>query len=186
MTRLVLIEGLPKYDQVNEADALANALDLMTRSYTKKRRDSLEIIPHTANSKSDFLDWLEQETCFLHISAHGGIQNGRSYLRLTSGGRVTADDIKNRDIKAKCIFLNACQTSRNDFAEAFFAANKHKRKMCFISTRARVPFDEAFLVALLFYKKAFVEKKSNLWCALKYTNSLKDIRSEYWFWPKHE
>lgn len=152
----------------------------------RRGENSLRIIPHTADSKSDFLNLLELDTDFLHISAHGGINDEHSYLSITSGGRVTAEDIKNRDIKAKCVFLNACQTSRNDFAEAFFNANKHRTKMYFISTRARVPFDEAFLVALLFYKKAFVEKKSNLWCALKYTKSLKDILSEYWFWPKQE
>jgi hypothetical protein len=124
LIRLVLVEGLPKYDRVNEANTLASALDLMTRAYSEKRRNSLKITPHTAGSKLDFLEWLEQDADFLHISAHGGIEKGHSYLNITSGGKVTAEDIVQRDIKAKCVFLNACQTSRNDFADAFFAENK--------------------------------------------------------------
>jgi hypothetical protein len=184
MVKLVLIEGLRKYDYVDEARVLATALRLMTRAYTKRRSKSLRIIPHIAANKKDFLEWLEKDTDFLHISAHGGIEEGHSYLKITAGGKVTARDIENLDIKAKCLFLNACQTARDDMANAFFKANKHRKKMYFISTKARVPFDEAFLVALLFYKKAFVERKASLLWALKYTESLKDIQSEYWFWSK--
>jgi len=184
--KLVLVEGLPKYDGVNEANALASALELMTRAYIKRTRKSLRIKPHTAQDKQDFLYWLEKDTEFLHVSAHGVIKNGRTFLSITGGGQVASDDIEKLDIKAKCVFLNACQASRNDMASAFFKACRRRRQMYFISTRAKVPFDEAFLVALLFYKKAFVEKGSSLWRALKYTESLKDIKSEYWFWPKKE
>ena len=184
MMKLVLIEGLPKYEGVNEAKTLATALKLMTQAYTKRTRRSLKIRPHTASDKQDFLNWLEKDADFLHISAHGGIEKGHSFLKVTGGGTVTAKDIEDLTIRAKCVFLNACQTSRNDMAAAFFRASRRRGQMHFVSTRARVPFDEAFLVALLFYKKAFVEKGSSLWCALRYTDSLKDIRSEYWFWPK--
>jgi hypothetical protein len=182
--KLVLVEGLPKYEGVHEAEALTDALELMKRAFNEKRRKSLVIESHAAEDKTDFLNWLERKCDFLHISSHGEIgKDGKSVLNITRGGKVTAKDIQDLDVKAEVVFLNACQTSRNDMADAFFRASR-RRKMYFISTRARVPFDEAFLVALLFYKKAFVERRSSIPWALRYTNSLKDIRSEYWFWPK--
>lgn len=86
MIKLILLEGLPKYEGVNEAQALAYSLRLMTRAYGKTTQRSLGIKPHTATDKQDFTKWLGKDTDFLHISAHGGIKRHRSYLEITGGG----------------------------------------------------------------------------------------------------
>jgi len=68
MRRLILIEGLPKYEGVNEAQALADALQLMMKGYDGRRTKSLKIMSHTATDKRDFLKWLERKTDLLHIT----------------------------------------------------------------------------------------------------------------------
>ena len=57
----------------------------------------------------------------------------------------------------------------------------------YIAPRVEVPFDEAFLVALLFYKKAFLDTTANqkhdrTFSALKYAFRLKDIKTNYWLY----
>jgi len=46
MPRLLLIEGLPKYEGINEAKALAMALRLMIKGYDGRTAKSLNIIKH--------------------------------------------------------------------------------------------------------------------------------------------
>jgi hypothetical protein len=181
MRRIVLLEGLPKYEGVNEAQALACALNLMVKGYDKRKAKGLKIVAHTANDKGDFLKWLECKTDFLHISSHGRVEKGRTTLYITQGGKVTADDIEKLDVKARVVFVNACQASHRDLADAFFKAGNPKKRY-FIATRVDVPFDEAFLIALLFYKRAFLEKRPRLFDALKYVYNLKDVKTNYWLW----
>jgi len=105
--------------------------------------------------------------------------NRESYI--TNGGKVTAEDIKNLNIKAKVIFLNACQVSRDDMANAFLNAGNPKRRY-YIAPRKDVPFDETFIVALLFYKRALLDRRPKFFSALKYVYNLKDIKTNYWLW----
>jgi len=181
MRRLILIEGLPKYERVNEAKALAYALRIMKRGYDQRKVRNLKIIAHTAKNKEDFLQWVQRQTDFLHISSHGKVEKGRTTLYITQGGEVTAEDIENLQIKAKVIFVNACQTSREDLANAFFKAGK---PICryYIAPQENVPFQEAFITALLFYKRAFLEKRPRLFSALNYAYRLGDVKTTYWFW----
>ena len=181
MPRLLLVEGLPKYEGINEAEALATALRIMIKGYDRRTTKSLKIITHTATNKEDFLKWLQHTTDFLHISSHGKFENNHTTLYITNGGKVTAEDIKNLNIKAKVIFLNACQVSRDDMANAFLKAGNPKRRY-YIAPRKDVPFDEAFIVALLFYKRAFLDRRPKLFSALKYVYNLKDIKTNYWLW----
>jgi hypothetical protein len=181
MRRLILLEGLPKYERINEAKALADALHLMMKGYDGRRTRGLKITPHIATDKGDLLQWLERKTDFLHISSHGRVEKGRTTLYITQGGKVTADDIENLQVKAKVVFVNACQASRKDLADAFFKAGKPKQRY-FIAPRVDVPFDEAFLIALLFYKRAFLEKRPRLFNSLKYVYNLKDVKTNYWLW----
>jgi len=181
MLKLILVEGLPKYEGVNEAKALASALRVMKKGYDQRKVRNLRIIAHRAKDKDDFLQWLQRQTDFLHISSHGKVEKGRTTLYITQGGKVTAEDIENLQIKAKVIFINACQTSREDMANAFFKAGK---PVCrhYIAPQKDAPFQEAFLTALLFYKRAFLEKRPKLFSALNYAYRLKDIKTKYWFW----
>jgi len=181
MLKLTLIEGLPKYENINEAKALATALRIMRRGYDQRKVKNLTIIAHTARDKDDFLQWLQRKTDFLHISSHGKSQKDHTVLDITRGGKVTAEDIQELKINAKVVFLNACQVSREDIADAFFKAGKPKCRY-YIAPKKDVPFHEAFIVALLFYKRAFLEKRPKLFSALNYVYNLKDIKTRYWFW----
>jgi hypothetical protein len=141
-------------------------------------------------NKEDFLNWLQSETDFLHISSHGKYENGVTTLHLTQGGKVTAKDIwnesdedKSLNIKARVVLVNACETSYKDLREAFFKAGR-RRLRYYIAPRVEVPFDEAFFVALLFYKKAFLdscarEKRDRIGRSLRYTYNLKDVKTNY-------
>jgi len=183
MPKIILIEGLPKYERVNEAKSIAEALEVMKKSCDGRRARHLEIIPHTVESKADFINWLEKETDFLHVSAHGKRKKGKTVLKITRGSIITSEEIEKLNIKAKVIFVSACQQSRKDMADAFLKAGKPKYRY-YIAPRVDVPFDEAFIVALLFYKKAFLgkaseKKRNHFYNALNYVYSLKDIKTRY-------
>lgn len=186
MPILTLVEGLPKYEGVNEAVAISDALNIMRKSVDGRRDRYLRIYPNTANKKSHFLKLLECKTDFLHISSHGSRIEGKTFLDITKSGKVSADDIRELDIKAKIIFLNACQTSRKDMANAFFKAGTYPFRY-FIAPFKEIPFDEAFVVALLFYWKAFLKgvplkNTKKLFDALEYAYKLKDISTNFFFW----
>ena len=181
MPKLILIEGLRKYEGISEVDALSNALQLMKKSCDGRRARHLKIIPHRAKNKKDFIRWLQKETDFLHISAHGERENGITTLKITQRSKITPDQIKKLTINARVVFVNACQQAHADMANAFLTAGKPKIQY-YIAPKVDVPFDEAFIVALLFYKKAFIEKRKRLSYALKYVYKLKDIRTNYWYW----
>ena len=188
MVKLTLIEGLPKYDQVNEAKVLSDALKIMMKSLDGRRSRHLHIIDKTANSKTAFMKYLASDTDFLHVSCHGDRINQKTYLYITNGAYVSAEDIAQIDIKAKVIFLNACTTSRKDLAEAFLEAGTPRYRY-FIAPHIEVPFDEAFIVSLLFYRKAFLRKldirsKKQVFKALEYVYNLKDIKTNYFLWER--
>lgn len=113
------------------------------------------------------------------ITRQGGERSHHTLLN--TRGKITAEDIEIRQVKSKVIFMNACQVSRRDLADAFFKAGKPQRRY-YIAPRVDVTFNEAFLVALLFYKKAFLEKRPRLFSALKYVYNLKDVKTNYWLW----
>jgi hypothetical protein len=48
MRRLLLIEGIHKYEKINEAQSLANALRLMMKGYDGRKTRGLKITTHTA------------------------------------------------------------------------------------------------------------------------------------------
>lgn len=192
--KLVLLEGLPKYEGINEAKTLKQGLKLIMKGYDRRRIRSKIIKDHTATNKDDFLQWLQRDTYFLHVSCHGERKKGITRLYITQGGWVTAKDIWNKSDKAKClkinarvVMVNACETSSKDMREAFFEAGKHRLRY-YIAPHEDVPFDEAFLVALLFYKKAFLDtfakrKYDMIFRSLKYAYNLKDLRTNYWLYP---
>jgi len=74
--------------------------------------------------------------------------------------KVTAEDIKNLQIKAKVVFLNACQVSRDDMAEAFFKTRKQNRRY-YIAPRKDVPFDEAFMLLCSFIREPSSKRGQN-------------------------
>jgi len=50
MAQLILLEGLPKYEGINEAKALADALRLMMKGYDRRRTRGLKITAHTVKA----------------------------------------------------------------------------------------------------------------------------------------
>lgn len=189
MTKLTLVEGLPKYDGIDEADAIADALNIMKKGLGKNRSKHLYINSIRANTREEFTKSLEKKTDFLHISSHGERdKDNTTYLYVTNGGCVYPQDIKELRIKAKVVFLNACLTSRKDMANAFLEANDPSFRF-FIAPRNDARFDEAFLVSLLFYRNAFlndIDFKSGraIFRALNKVYKLGDVRTRYSLWRK--
>jgi hypothetical protein len=187
MTKLTLVEGLPKYDGINEANAIANALNVMKKGLGNNRSKHLHINSIRANTKQEFTKGLEKNTDFLHISSHGERdKNNTTYLYVTNGGCVYPQDIEELNIQAKVVFLNACLTSRKDMANAFLEANNPNFRF-FIAPRNDVTFDEAFIVSLLFYRNAFLNsidlRSGNaIFKALNRVYKLGDIKTKYSLW----
>lgn len=189
MTSLNLVEGLPKYEKINEAKAIAEALRTMKRGLDGKRERHLQIRTFTAKNKAHFMKLLERKTDYLHISAHGDRVDGETCLFITRNATITTKDIAKLKVKAKIVFMNACLTSRKDIANAFFKAGVDNT-LYFIAPHQEVSFDEAFLVSLLFYRKAFLQRtplsdSKQIFKALEYAYKLKDITTKYWFWQSN-
>ena len=187
MPKLTLIEGLPKYEGINEAKAIADVLKIMKRGLDPRQSKNLSIKAIRANSKEHFIKSLERTTDFLHISSHGDRdKNNKTYLYITNGGCIYPDEIRELKIKAKVIFLNACLASKRDMANAFLEANNSSFRF-FIAPRKEVKFNEAFIVSLLFYRNAFlkpinIESKRAVFNALKRVNKLGDVKTHYSIW----
>ena len=187
MTKLTLVEGLPKYDGINEANAIADALNIMKKGLGVKRYKILHVNSIRANTKQEFTKGLEKNTDFLHISSHGERdKDNTTYLYVTNGGCIYPHNIKELKIKAKVVFLNACLTSKRDMANAFLEANNPSFRF-FIAPRNDVTFDEAFIVSLLFYRNAFLNSidfssGKAVFKALNKVYKLGDIRTKYSFW----
>jgi hypothetical protein len=187
MPKLTLVEGLPKYDGINEAQTIADALNIMKKGLDGRRSRHLNIRPIRANSKTEFTKGLERETDFLHVSSHGEKDEfDNTYLYVTNGGCIYPKDIEKLKIKAKVVFLNACLASREDMATAFLDANNPKYRF-FIAPKKDVTFDEAFIASLLFYRNAFlknidIKSEQTVYQALKKVYKLGDIRTNYFFW----
>jgi hypothetical protein len=187
MPRLRLIEGLPKYEKIDEAKAIADALNIMKKGIDGRRSRHLKIFSTRANTKQEFLKHLKRDTEFLHISSHGDRdKNNNTFLYITKKARIYPEDIKDLDIKAKIIFLNACLTSKKDMAIAFLDAGNPKFRF-FIAPKRVVPFDESFMISLLFYRNAFLHRinlneELQVFKALQKVYSIQDIKTNYDFW----
>ena len=186
MPILTLVEGLPKYEGINEAYTISDSLNIMRKSIDERRARHLQIDPHTAENKDHFLNLLETKTDILHISSHGSSIAGKTVLEITNGGIVTAADIKGRKISARIIFVNACQASRTDMANAFIEKSKTEHRY-FIAPFNEVGFDEAFVVALLFYWQVFlkgipIDNSNKILKALEYAYKTKGVSTKYNFW----
>jgi hypothetical protein len=187
VTKLTLVEGLPKYDGIDEANAIADALNIMKKGLGDPNSKKLLINSIRANTKKEFTKALEKQTDFLHISSHGERDKvNTTYLYVTNGGCIYPQDIEELKVKAKVVFLNACLTSRKDMANAFLNANDPEFRF-FIAPRNEVTFDEAFLVSLLFYRNAFLktinfQSGRAVFKALNKVYKLGDIKTKYSLW----
>jgi hypothetical protein len=193
MPTLVLVGGMPRYQQVNEVEALMKALKLMKQSWGANIARSLHIKLHVAEDKEDFLRWLEKQTDFLHISCHGESRNGVTELYVMRAGTVSLQEIEGRNIQAKVVFINACQASRKKLAEAFLVTAGKRRHMYLVAPFNDVYFDEAFLASLFFYKREFIERSSHLNQTVErkslnqtveYINNLLGTTTTYRIWEK--
>ena len=158
MKRLLIIETIPDRHGASEGIALKQALEIMKKSWDGRTTRQLKIDVEQAFTKKSFLSKIEEETDFLHISAHGKKEKtGDRHILLVgkTGKEVTPDDVKKRNPKAACIFVSACCAGYNDLASSFFC---NGRKGFYLAPVSKPPFDEAFLVALQFHRGAFLEE----------------------------
>ncbi len=158
MKRLLIIETIPDRHGASEGNALKQSLEIMKKSWDGRTTRQLKIDVEHAYTKKAFLTLIEEETDFLHISAHGKKKKTTKQHILAIGKakkEVTPDEIKKRNPKATCIFISACYAGYSDLASAFFHDG---RKGFYLAPASEPPFDEAFLVALQFHRGAFLEE----------------------------
>lgn len=169
MSKLLIIETINNRF-ASEGKTLEQALNLILDCMDQRKARHLEIEYFTAFTKSKFMDRLKHECEFLHISSHGttdnGLEKGNRHVleigrkeergqTIKNGRQVTPNEIKELEIKAKTVFVSACFSGHNDMANAFF---NDRRKGVYIGPCRRIDFEKAFLVALHFYRGAFLEK----------------------------
>jgi hypothetical protein len=161
MKKLLIIETIPDSNDITEGMALKQSLEIMKKSWDKRTTRQMEINVEQAFTKKAFLDKIEEQTDFLHISAHGNKDNTINQHVLFIGKtkkKVIPDEIKNCNCKATGIFVSACCTGYNDLASAFFSDG---REGFYLGPVSKPLFDEAFLVALQFHRGAFLEEFAN-------------------------
>ena len=169
MSKLLIIETINNRF-ASEGKALEQSLNLILDAMDQRIARHFEVEYCTAFTKSKFKNLLQTDCKFLHISAHGTSNNdlkkgnrhvleiGKKEERgqtIKEGKTVTPKEIKKLEIKAKTVFVSACFSGHNDLANAFF---NDRRKGIYIGPCRKIDFEQAFLVALHFYRGAFLEK----------------------------
>ncbi len=186
MKRLLIIETI---NDLNEGKALKEALELMKKTWNGKTTKYLNIDLKEAYEKSTFLNYLKEETDYLHISAHGqwNKRKRKHVLKIGENIEITPDDIRKHKPKASNIFVNACRAGHFNLAKAFFDFDP-KKKGFYVGPVGEPYYDGAFLVALQFHRGAFVEEFSQginkgkervSKKAIRYVEELKSIPAEY-------
>lgn len=180
--KLLLIEGLPRYEGVSECKALYQSLLLFQKDMDRRklRRPLSSQPPFRIKSKSKFLDLLQNSKSeYIHISAHGDHKNSTTWIEMPRG-KVYSNEIASLKIHAKVVFVSACKTWRKDLANAFIEASS-RRKKCYIAPKNEVSYADALLFALLFYKKLLIEKCKRIGMAFNYAYSLPGMKGNYWY-----
>lgn len=180
--RLLLIEGLPRYEGVSECRALYESLLLFQKDMDgrKLRRPLTSSPPFNVVTKSGFLALLENSKSeYIHVSAHGDHEDGTTWIELPKG-KVYSHEIANLGVSAKVVFVSACKTWRKDLANAFLEAGS-QRSMYYIAPKNPVSYSDALLFALLFYKKLLIERCERIGIAFNYAYSLRGMKGNYWY-----
>jgi hypothetical protein len=71
MKRLLIIETIPDKNKAYEGNALKESLEAMKKSWDARTTKFLIIDIEKAFTKKRFFELLNEETDYLHISAHG-------------------------------------------------------------------------------------------------------------------
>jgi hypothetical protein len=188
LKRLLIIETIPNRNDVFEGNALKQSLEAMKKSWDGRITKFLNIDVKKAFTKKAFLSLLEEETDYLHISAHGKRKRGHKHILVIGNNRkITPEDIRKHKPKAKCVFVSACYTGFYDVAAAFFDFDRNKKGF-YLAPKSDPAFDEAFLLALQFHRGAFLEeyayglKRGNEKLSKKtrsYIQELKSVKRTY-------
>jgi len=168
LPKLLLIEGLPQYERVNEEELIHMTLQILKKDCDKRIGRHVTTVYHEPKTKYEFLELLEEDCRYLHISAHGEKdKEDKGVIYVRSHGTVTAEDIISLDIRAEVIFANACEAYNKDLLNAFLVAGRPKKRV-YIAPKNEVDFGEAYLIALLFWKRLildpdFIFPASQIW-----------------------
>lgn len=181
MPNLLFVEGLPQYENVNEAELLDQTFSVLKKGCDGRRARWLNTVFKQPATKDDFLSLLEGDYDYIHISAHGErTGKGKSVIYVRNRGIVTAKDIHKLKIKADVVFSNACETYEEDLIAAFLAAGTPKRRI-FIAPKNCVNFDEAYIIALLFWKRLTLDKRTPWRSLSQYAYKLPGFRANFWY-----
>lgn len=157
MPTLNLVEGLAKKERASEAELIHRSFKLLKKGPDQRRTRHVKTRFVQPETKNEFLDAMQAECEYLHVSSHGERVEGGARIYVRNKGYVTAQDIQKLDIKAKVVFINACQAWSDDLRNAFAEA-ENSRPAYFIAPKNDVSFDEAYLIALLFYRGLILDK----------------------------
>ncbi len=160
MPKLLLIEGLPEYDKVTEAKLIDETFSILKKGIDGRRARHVLTFFERPQTKEKFLSLLEDDYDYIHISAHGErLERGKGVIYVRNRGIVRAENIHELNIKAKVVFANACETYQKDLIDAFLASGNPKSRT-YIAPKNTVYFDEAYLIALLFWKCLMLDQKT--------------------------
>jgi hypothetical protein len=177
MPNLLLVEALPQSERVSEVAVLAQALEVLRRGGDQRRARAVSVRSAYPRTKVEFLRAIRRPCDFLHISAHGRQDRDRTQIFLRGGGTLTPEDLTNTTLRASTVFVNACGALGDDLERAFITAT-HRAPAYYIAPRGDTWFDDALLVALLFYKAVLFDGKRPA-VALHYPYRLRDLKADY-------
>lgn len=158
MPTLLLVEALPKSEGVSEVAVLGDALEVLRRGSDQRRAKHVGIKTAFPRTKTEFLHAVQRSCDYLHISAHGQEDAQGSCIFVRGGGIVTESDLDGVTIQASTVFVNACDAMGDDLCQAFIRATA-RQPAHYIAPNGDATFDEALLVALLFYKALLFDGK---------------------------
>lgn len=184
MPKLLLIEGLPQYDKVTEAKLIDETFSILKKGIDGRRARHIATSFEQPKTKDEFLSLLEDDYDYIHISAHGEkIERGKGVIYVKNRGIVKAEHIHELNIKAKVILVNACETYQKDLIEAFLASGNPKSRV-YIAPKNTVNFDEAYLIALLFWKCLMLDQKTAWQSLAHYAYKLPGFKANFWYKEK--
>ncbi|MEM3671249.1 MAG: hypothetical protein QW767_05860 [Thermoprotei archaeon] len=177
MPVLNLVEGLARNERASEAELIHRSFGLLKKGPDQRLTRHVKTKLLQPFTKDEFMKALEAPCDYLHVSSHGKRIGGEGVIYVRNRARITAEDIRRLNIQASVIFVNACQAWSRDLYEAFELATG-RRPAYYVAPANDVNFDEAYLVALLFYRGLILGKQNPI-SALKSAINIPGVEGAY-------
>lgn len=80
MPKLLLVEGLPKYEKMSEAELIHETFCILKKGCSRRIARHATTIFRQPDTKREFLRLLEEDCRYLHVSAHGKVKRGKAMI----------------------------------------------------------------------------------------------------------